>query len=879
MRQFPEFTKITFTYGYCYESTGSQNAYQPFVEILETLTRAQAGQKNATKLMLALLKETAPDWLLVVPMVGPALSAGAKSASLVRQWLLDVHAEKQTSQSSAMTTQYINMLFKIVPPQSPLVLVIEDAHWIDDASCQLLQRLASRISEHPIVVFVTYRPDGLHPQHPLVKVQQEMRIKGSSRIIRLAGLNEAQIQTYITKRFHFSLHPKLAPWLAYLCKGNPLFVTQYLSLLERDKVIQLVNNRYVLNGDIRDLSGEWILTGKLADNPIPETVEVVLEERINRLLEEDRELLQIASVQGDYFMSSLLAELAIKRELDILSHLRRVVERHQIISFYAGVEWLKSKTEFYIFEHHLMQQALYRKLSPRERLLHHRRVAELLELIFKEQANPPRRLILEVAYHYSLGDEPFLAARYYFLAAQSSFFEGAFVEATELCMRTRECLHKVDNQDRMLVEVIQLLFIVSRYRWQAKPDQQGKLALAALAQEADEAALRTGDLVLLAQARYLKSMTALVSESLKRCIELMQEALKIAQQSGDQICEVEIMAELGHHMVGENLMQGLNLLYQAYSLYQRIIPFETVPDTKTHYRLLHYTEGLIGVGELDRGRYDEAEKWLKESVSGLKALGMHDDLPPMLNYLGQLYTGLGLFEEAEKMIKASIDLFKQEEDANPWRDYNLGLLGKLYMEWGRIEDAVEPVLKGWEETQATWNTDLVPLVRNYYAELLMHPKYKSRNFATAKQLLDTTLEETQLSGFHRSAIAALSLQSQLALMQDYTDMALAYSTQAVEYLERMGGTLPALRTEEVLFNQYLALKANKHDQEASGYLSEAYAVVLKKAESVNGADQRKAFLERVPVSKAIVTAFKDASTQELPDTNSPAESDKRFLKP
>ncbi|HLH61827.1 MAG TPA: hypothetical protein VKV20_09100 [Ktedonobacteraceae bacterium] len=91
--------------------------------------------------------------------------------------------------------------------------------------------------------------------------------------------------------------------------------------------------------------------------------------------------------------------------------------------------------------------------------------------------------------------------------------------------------------------------------------------------------------------------------------------------------------------------------------------------------------------------------------------------------------------------------------------------------------------------------------------------------------------------------------------------------------------MPALRTEEVLFNQYLALKANKHDQEASGYLSEAYAVVLKKAESVNGADQRKAFLERVPVSKAIVTAFKDASTQELPDTNSPAESDKRFLKP
>jgi len=240
----------------------------------------------------------------------------------------------------------------------------------------------------------------------------------------------------------------------------------------------------------------------------------------------------------------------------------------------------------------------------------------------------------------------------------------------------------------------------------------------------------------------------------------------------------------------------------------------------------------------------------------------------MLNYLGQLYTGIGRFEEAEKVFQEAIDVYKKEEDANAWRGYNLALLGKLYMEWGRIDDAVKPLLKGWEETQSTWNTDLVPLVRNYYAELLMHPANKARNLETAKQLLNTTWEETQISGYHRSAIAALSLQSSLALMQNSIDTAVDYSTQAVEYLQRVGGTMPALRTEEVLFQHFQALQANKREQEALDYLAQAHTIVQQKAATIQNPDHQRAFMERVPVSKAILAAFKNASTREPQDTTS-----------
>lgn len=872
-RQFPEFEKTTFTYGYCYESTGSQSAYQPFIEILETLTRAEADQKNVAKLMLTLVKETAPDWLQVIPTLGPAVRAGVKSASIVGQWFLETRDEKQTSQSSIMASQYINMLIKIASQRDLLVLVIEDAHWIDDASCQLLLRLSYRISERPIVVLVTYRPDHLSAQHPLQRVQREMLIKNNAQVIRLTGLSEVQIQTYVQKRFGSPLNPKLAAWLEHLCKGNPLFVTQYLSLLEQDQIIRREGNSYLLNGDMHYLSGKWIVSGALASVLIPDSIEAVLEQRIERLLEEDRELLQLGAVQGDFFMSSILAELLAKRELDILSQLRRVIERQRIISFYVGVEWLKKKSEFYIFEHHLMQQAFYNKLSPRERALYHHSVAEILEHIFKELLNPSRRLMLEVALHYSLGDEPVQGTHYYFLAAQSSFSDGAFLETIELCKRALECLKQVDGQDRMFIEVIQLLLIASEIRWRGKPELQGELPITTLAEEAEAAALRIGDLALLAQTKYLKGRVILVTESRSRCVFTLRDALKTAQQVRDQLGEFVIMSELGHHLVGENLTEGLTLLFQAHDLYTRMIATQAVPQTKVLERYFHRLQGLIGIAEFDQGKFDEAEKWLKESIAGLKRLGMRYDLPGMFNFLSQLYIAMGLFEDAERVLKESVDLLKEEDEPSSFKGRSLALLGKLYIEWNRIEDAIGPLLKGWEETQATWNVAVVPLVRNYYAELLMHPNYRARNFAKAKQLLDITLEESRTTDFHRSAIAALSLHSQLALTQGLIDTALSYSTQAVGYLERMG-IMPALRTEEVLFNHYLALKANKREREAIHYLGQAHAIVLKKAESIKNPDHQRAFMERVPVSKAILTAFENTSAQELLDATSaqkPAE--------
>ncbi len=196
IKHYPELENANFTYGYSYENTGSQEAYQPFVEILERLAKTNAKQKKIADLPLKILKETGPDWLQmaqIVPGIGSALSASFKTAVIATRWFLNVNEKTQMQQSRSLVTQYINTILEIASKENLFILVIEDAHWIDDASCQLLLRLASKIIDRRVVVLVTYRPDILNARHPLKNVQQEMLTKNLAQVMKLTGFTEQQI--------------------------------------------------------------------------------------------------------------------------------------------------------------------------------------------------------------------------------------------------------------------------------------------------------------------------------------------------------------------------------------------------------------------------------------------------------------------------------------------------------------------------------------------------------------------------------------------------------------------------------------------------------------------------------------------------------------
>jgi hypothetical protein len=177
------------------------------------------------------------------------------------------------------------------------------------------------------------------------------------------------------------------------------------------------------------------------------------------------------------------------------------------------------------------------------------------------------------------------------------------------------------------------------------------------------------------------------------------------------------------------------------------------------------------------------------------------------------------------------------------------------------------MLQGWKESERTVIQILLPLVKNYYAELLMYPAYAGRDLVQADALLAGNIEESIAAGYHRSAVAGLSLRALLALTNDHLENAVDYSSRAVTLLQKMG-TLPALRSEEIYFNHYQVLKAAGHDGEAGQCLDQAYATLQKKAASIKADAYRKSFLERVPLSRSIIAARQSSAPAPGKQTDS-----------
>ena len=434
-----------------------------------------------------------------------------------------------------------------------------------------------------------------------------------------------------------------------------------------------------------------------------------------------------------------------------------------------------------------------------------------------------------------------------FLAGLSAYVRGERRAAARYCARA---LDDGRPSDMLGVRLIHLRLIATELWWSIAPTDN----VAALVTRAHAAAVRAGDPALAALARCLRGRYLIATDSLPSAIAAFAEAAELAAGSGNLLAEIEALSDLGHHTVGRNLDRGLAILRTAQARADESAddgapPFDRPLLPLQRARLA----GLIGVAIFDDGRFDEAESWLRRSLGALQALHGWDLSASISNYLAQLLTEAGRFEEAEQVLLAALEPLRADADLSTFQGYNLGLLGKLYLEWGRIADAERNLTAGWSRLQKTHHPSILPILRNYMGELLMQPEYPGYDIRRACELFDETIMECQYSGFQRSEISALTLRALADLRLGDYDSACAVSARAVARLAATG-TMPALRTEEVYLARYQALIATGADQEARESLSAARSVVDRKATTIASSRKREQFLTRVPISHQVMTA-------------------------
>jgi predicted ATPase len=306
----------------------------------------------------------------------------------------------------------------------PLVLFLDDVHWADPSSADLLAYLGSRCAGLPLLVVLTYRPsDLLRSQHPFASVKLDLQGRGVCREIALPYLNPDDIGRYLTLAFVGHQFPEEFTGVLHArTEGHPLFMVDLLRYL-RDRGV-IVQDR-----------GAWALARAAPDlqRELPESIRGIIERKIDQLNTADRHLLMAASVQGAEFDSAVVARVLgreaadVEERLGVLECVYVLVRRIREQTLPDGTLTLR-----YGFVHILYQNALYAALQPTRKAAWSAAAAQAL---LDHHGEKSTGLAAELAVLFEAARAPERAADYYLAAAENSARKFAHREAVALARR------------------------------------------------------------------------------------------------------------------------------------------------------------------------------------------------------------------------------------------------------------------------------------------------------------------------------------------------------------------------------------------------------------------------------------------------------------
>ncbi len=836
----------------CYE-TSAGNPLGPFGEVLRALTsRERRGDK--AKRALEVVGQVAPPIVELIPVIGKLAALGVKTAADLGVYALGGSHEAQQTELAVD----VALALRGIAADTPVVVIVDDAQWIDSASTEVIARLAESPEAHPLLLVVAYDGNLVPDTHPLARVKAATAGRSGVRTMELAALGEEGIAAFLTERYGSVPGERLAAWLDDRTGGSPLFLSRFLDTLEAQGVLREANGAWTLDGSIAGAPGDWRLGGALAGAETPGTLLELLRPRVADLADEDRALLETGAVQGRRFLSTVIVKLLDQEEDAVLDRLALIAERRRMISSEEIEDWWSDRSALYAFDPGVLQEILYGRYakSPYERRRRHKAVAEALTGLIEGDDPPPRHALLEIARHHEEAGAPVEAAARLVQVAESTFAEGADSETAEHAERAVALLREAGakattspDAQRLLAQAILLVLLGGEASWRADGDDGLEARVVALAEEAEEAAETAGDPRLRANARYATARVLTAYRGLDEAIGAYREALELARAAEDPLAEFAILVDYGHHMDSVDLTQGWDLLQEAHALITGGALEGHLGEAQREGERATL-ETTIGVAAFDLGRYAEALGLLTQGGDALAAARRRDEGAWARSFLGQVYTAIGLYEAAEATLREGISLLADLPGAMGVRGYLRARLGRLSVEWEppRLADAREALAGAREETVASGIRSILPLVETYWAELLV-AEGTPEALAEAKEVLGAV----PTYGWARSDIAICSLLARVALAEGRSADAVEPSTNAVEKLAERGGAVPAVRSEEILWTHARVLEA-AGDAEAAAYREQAAAVVRAKADSLTDPAQRESFLTRVRLSRDILAA-------------------------
>lgn len=269
--------------------------------------------------------------------------------------------------------------------ERPLIVLLEDLHWIDRSSEDLLAYLVDEISDSRVLIIALYRPE----------YQGSSRLASAFKELRLDELQREEVAQLTSSILEVSeVDADLIDTILKQTAGNPLFIEEFTKSLLESGVIQKVDDRLLLKKGAQASS-------------VPNTVRSGISARMDRLEKAVKSTLQVASVIGSEFPLHLLQRVR-KANGSFGQHLERLKQLQFIY------EKAYATDREFVFKHALIQETAYKGMSSQNRRLIHAEVGAALEEMFSERIED---VCEQLAYHFSRAGNPRKAVQYLSLSA------------------------------------------------------------------------------------------------------------------------------------------------------------------------------------------------------------------------------------------------------------------------------------------------------------------------------------------------------------------------------------------------------------------------------------------------------------------------------
>jgi DNA-binding winged helix-turn-helix (wHTH) protein/tetratricopeptide (TPR) repeat protein len=418
--------------GQCVEQFGVGEPYRPVLEALGRLGRGPRGQEVVT-----LLAQRAPTWLGQMPgLIGTAeLEAlQRRTAGATRERMLRELAEA----------------LEVLTVQQPLVLVLEDLHWSDPSTLDLLAVLARRREPARLLLLSTYRPPEVRPRtHPLAAVLHELHLHGHSVELPVTILAEDAIAAYLIRRLPgLPRVDALARLVHRHTEGNPLFM---VTLVEA----------WLTQGMLREQDGAWGLqVGMEAlHDQVPDSLRQMIDGQLDRLSAAEQRVLEAASVAGVEFAAAAVAAglgQAVERVDEACAVL---VRRGQWLRAIGEQSWPDGTVAGgYRFGHALYQQVLYRRVAAARRVRLHQRIGTREEVGYGAEAGARAA---ELAVHFAQGRDYTRAVQYLRQAGENAIQRYSYREAVACFEQALVALEHLPASRNTQEQAIDLRFHMS----------------------------------------------------------------------------------------------------------------------------------------------------------------------------------------------------------------------------------------------------------------------------------------------------------------------------------------------------------------------------------------------------------------------------------